>query len=282
MLRLYLKDGVDPAQAIEALRGCGINGRNLSAATPLTGISPAAFADHMQRLQSRYIEWVEAVQAQLQNLTDDPAVLGMLHTAAYWEIRQLIPTSPRPVPLIQWETERQIRNLDQLRDDLARRRDRAEAAASGHITVVDTNVLLHYQLPDQIDWSAVVAHAEVRLVIPLRVIEELDAIKFSGQRAARDKARSLLPKLRALVGAKGYPKSLREGATIEIFVEPGPRPRVPAADADTEIIETAHDLARLTRRQVTIVTGDTGMSLRAETEGITVIMMPDRYRREDT
>jgi hypothetical protein len=46
-------------------------------------------------------------------------------------------------------------------------------------------------------------------------------------------------------------------------------------DADTEILETAHDLRRLSGRPVTIVTGDTGMALRAETEGIPSVAMPE-------
>jgi predicted ribonuclease YlaK len=139
-------------------------------------------------------------------------------------------------------------------------------------------VLLHHELADSVNWLEVVGQPSVRVVIPLRVIEELDAKKYTDSARIRAKAQGLMRKLRALIGPDGMPKHLREGTTIEVFVEPGPRMR--PSDADTEIIGSAHDLQRLSRRPVTIVTADTGMTLRAETEGIPTVAMPERYLRE--
>jgi PIN domain len=112
------------------------------------------------------------------------------------------------------------------------------------------------------------------------VIEELDAKKYADSERIRRKARELLPKLRGLIGPHGMPKPLegQPNTTIEVFVEPGPRMR--PADADTEILETAHDLHRLSLPPVTIVTGDKGMALRGETEGIATLAMPERYLRD--
>jgi hypothetical protein len=42
-----------------------------------------------------------------------------------------------------------------------------------------------------------------------------------------------------------------------------------------EILETAHELRRLSGRDPTIVTGDTGMRLRAEAEAIATVAMPE-------
>ena len=47
-----------------------------------------------------------------------------------------------------------------------------------------------------------------------------------------------------------------------------------SVDADTEILETARDLRLLSGSKVTIVTGDTGVRLRAEVEGIVAVAMP--------
>ena len=122
-------------------------------------------------------------------------------------------------------------------------------------------------------WREVVGQESVRLVIPLRVIEELDEKKYSASDKLRARARERLPKLYALVGAGGAPEPLNDGnGTIEVFIEPGPRTR--PADADTEILETAHDLRRLSGQAVTIVTGDTAMRLRAEAEGLATAAMP--------
>jgi rRNA-processing protein FCF1 len=231
----------------------------------------------VERLRDAYLTWVEETENFFTNHTHDADLLSMLYTPGYWEIRQAHADSARPIPLIESETRRQIANLDLLREDLSRRRDRA-LAASGHITVVDTNVLLHYQLPDSVDWPTVVGQSDVRLVLPLRVIEELDAKKYTESERMRRKARDLLPKLRGLVGPAGAPQAVRGHTTIEAFIEPGPRTR--SSDADTEILETAHELHQLSRQSVTIVTADTGMALRGETEGIPTVSMPEEYRRD--
>ena len=199
-------------------------------------------------------------------------MLTLPYTAAYYAIRQFAPNSPRVVAFIDSEIARQFRGLEGLRDDLERRLERARAAP-GAITILDTNVLLHHQLPDSVSWREVVGQEGVRLVIPLRVIEELDEKKYTASDKLRSRARDRLPKLYALVGAGGAPKALPNGhGTIEVFIEPGPRMR--SVDADTEILETARDLRLLSGSKVTIVTGDTGVRLRAEVEGIGAVAMP--------
>jgi predicted ribonuclease YlaK len=58
--------------------------------------------------------------------------------------------------------------------------------------VLDTNSLLHYEPPESISWAKIAWHSPVRLVIPLRVLEEVDAKKYSTNRRLRDRARSVL------------------------------------------------------------------------------------------
>jgi rRNA-processing protein FCF1 len=271
-LRLHLKDGADPAQAVEILTARIVAAKNLAGAVSRSGTSPAAEAAYLERRQADYLHWAEATEGQMGNVTHDPDVLALPFTSAYYEIRQLIPTSPRAVAFIDSEIARQVRGLECLHDDLKRRLERARAAP-GAITVLDTNVLLHHQLPDSVAWREVIGHESVRLVIPLRVIEEMDQKKYSASDKLRSRARERLPKLYALVGTGGTPKPLANGhGTVEVFIEPGPRMR--PADADTEILETAHDLAQMAGSKAMIVTGDTGMRLRAEAEGIATTTMP--------
>jgi rRNA-processing protein FCF1 len=270
-LRLYLMDGVDASKAIEALTVRIQAAENLSGSVAREGIDPGSNARYMVRRQTGYAEWVEVTEMELTNLTRDADVLEMPYTSAYWEILRLTSTTPRAVAVIEAEIRRQIAGLEGLCDDLKRRLDRARAAP-GHITVLDTNVLLHHQLPDNVNWREIIDQREVRIVIPLRVIEELDAKKYSESDRLRDRARKRLPHLYKLVGAGGAPETLNGYATIEVFIEPDPRVR--PADADTEILETARDLRRLSDQGVTIVTGDTGMRLRAEAEGLPTASMP--------
>jgi rRNA-processing protein FCF1 len=205
-------------------------------------------------------------------VTHDADVLALPYSAAHHEIRQLTPRSPRAIAFIDSEIARQVRALEALRDDLQLRFVRARATG-GAIAVLDTNVLLHHQLPDSVAWRDVIGQESVRVVIPLRVIEELDEKKYSASDKLRTRARERLPKLYAMVGADGVPKTLKDGrGTIEVFIELGLRTR--PADADTEILETARNLQRLSGQAVTIVTGDTGMRLRAEAEGIATAAMP--------
>jgi rRNA-processing protein FCF1 len=271
-LRLYLKDGVQPAQAIEALTGRILAAKNLAGVVSPGGIGPGSEAAYLERRQADYLHWAEATEGQLGNVTHDADVLALPYSAAHHEIRQLTPRSPRAIAFIDSEIARQVRALEALRDDLQLRFVRARATG-GAIAVLDTNVLLHHQLPDSVAWRDVIGQESVRVVIPLRVIEELDEKKYSASDKLRTRARERLPKLYAMVGADGVPKTLKDGrGTIEVFIELGLRTR--PADADTEILETARNLQRLSGQAVTIVTGDTGMRLRAEAEGIATAAMP--------
>jgi PIN domain len=176
-LRLYLKDGVQPTQAIETLTARILAAKNLSGAVSPGGIGPGSDAIYLMRRQSDYLQWAEGTEGQLGNLTHDPDVLAIPHTPAYYEIRQLIPSSLRAIAFIDSEIARQVRSLEALRDDLELRLGRARAAP-GAIAILDTNVLLHHQLPDSVAWREVIGQESVRLVIPLRVIEELDEKKY--------------------------------------------------------------------------------------------------------
>jgi hypothetical protein len=271
-LRLYLKDGVQPAQAVEALTSRILAATNLAGAVSPGGVGPGSEAVYLERRQADYLHWAEATEGQLGNVTHDAYVLALPYSPAHYEIRQLTPRSPRAIAFIDSEIARQVRSLEELREDLELRLGRARAAP-GAIAILDTNVLLHHQLPDSVAWREVIGQESVRLVIPLRVIEELDEKKYSTSDKLRTRARERLPKLYTMVGAGGAPRPLKDGhGTIEVFIEPGTRTR--PADADTEILETARDLRRLSGQAVTIVTGDTGMRLRAEAEGLATAAMP--------
>jgi predicted ribonuclease YlaK len=104
----------------------------------------------------------------------------------------------------------------------------------------------------------------VRLIVPLRVVEEFDAKKYSGSKRP-ERARALLPRLEALVGRDGSPGSVANGVTIEVPVEPRSRSR--PADADEEILAFCAELPQLVGATATLVTADTAMRLRAGAKG---------------
>jgi predicted ribonuclease YlaK len=146
--------------------------------------------------------------------------------------------------------------------------------------VLDTNSLLHYKLPSEIDWPTVFGYSEVRLVIPRAVIDELDRKKWEGADRIRKKARAVLPRLERLLAADGSPREILPGVTLEALVEPGPRER--PEDADEAILAVCIELAQFSGapQPVTLVTADTGLRIRATQEGITAVGLPDSARRD--
>jgi predicted ribonuclease YlaK len=63
-------------------------------------------------------------------------------------------------------------------------------------SLVDTNVLPHYQPIDKIDWTSVVPDvSKVRLVIPLLVLEELDRKRHEAGDSIQRKAPSAVQPL---------------------------------------------------------------------------------------
>lgn len=77
-------------------------------------------------------------------------------------------------------------------------------------------------------------------------------------------------------GALGEP--VRTGITIEVLVSVEQH----NPDADRSIIETCVELQRLAGQPntVTLVTGDTGMRMRAAQRGVRVVAMPEDYLQD--
>ena len=93
-----------------------------------------------------------------------------------------------------------------------------------------------------------------------------------------DRARRLLSQLWALLGpTAGGPVKIREGVTIEVPVDDGPRQRT--LDADQEILNECLMLKAL-GQAVSLISDDTGLSIRATAQGVTVIPMPEKYLRK--
>jgi predicted ribonuclease YlaK len=91
----------------------------------------------------------------------------------------------------------------------------------------------------------------------------------------------LLPKLEQLVGAGGTPAEISEGTTLEVMIEVGRRLR--PVDADEEILDTCTELRQFSGQaeDITLVTGDTAMRMRAEAlGGIRTVALADFYGRD--
>jgi hypothetical protein len=231
---------------------------------------------NVELFRDKYLEWTEAVESQLVSFTADPEIVAALHTDRYWHIRTLTSASPRAFSVISAERDAQIATLRGWATELKERR--TQFGYSGALAVVlDTNVLLEFLPPDQIPWNEVLQVRSVCLIIPLRVVEELDMKKYGNSKRLSERARALLPQLEAWVRADGGAGALRPGTTIEVHIEPGIRDR--PGDADQEILNTCLDLAQYGGGPLRLITADTSMRLRAGALGIDVGALPDQYRR---
>jgi hypothetical protein len=224
----------------------------------------------------RYMNWVQAAQGQVRNLFTDLDTRNHFHSTAYWAIRNPAYQGFRDIELINTEATEQTEWLNTLADQLTELDNRL-TSAPGTITVLDTNVLLHYQPPDQVDWLTLIDVEKVRLVLPLRVVEEMDEKKYARRDDLADRARRLLTHLWAMLApTAGGPVELRENVTIEVPIETGHRSR--PLDADQEILDTCEEISNV-GHEVVLITGDTGIGLRALAIPLKVVQMPEEYLR---
>jgi rRNA-processing protein FCF1 len=149
-------------------------------------------------------------------------------------------------------------------------------AGPGYPVIVDSNVLLQCQRLDNVSWRPELKD-EARLMIPLRVMEEIDGKKYGDSKRLRSIARELLPWLDSLFpdGNPG-PVRMREDATLELVL--ADRPRYKPDDADEEVLDLTHEVQRFVGR-AKLMTADTGVRIRARSEGLDVLFIPTAWKR---
>ena len=135
----------------------------------------------------------------------------------------------------------------------------------------DTNVFLHaFSLFEGNGWpEAIGASGDVRLVVPLVVVRELDRQKrtnrrWNARRASRWLRANMSPDLNA------YRRMTKDGrdrlTMVEVFTlldAPG-RP----TDPDDQIIRFTQQLQRISSRPTLLATGDLSMQIRAAARGV--------------
>ncbi len=232
------------------------------------------------QITNAYVAWINEIERALREYFLDPA-LNELHTARHFHICEMGASAPRLQEVVMAEGSWQAARLDVIAAELESTQKRLGGDPSATIAVVDTNVFLHCHPFDQIDWSFV-AQGLVRLIVPLRVIEELDAKKRERNSDIANRARQRIRWLRdLLVPVSSGRAALTNSVSVEAFVPVGPRDAEPSAD--TEILDTCDVLEAFTRQRVKIVTSDLGMQLRGAHSrdraiGFDVVEVPDGYR----
>ncbi len=263
------RDGQDIANSIQWLNHCATELHNLVSNSPGTSFTI---------YQNSYLNVVDGVEIRLRNVFMDPIVWSHLYGDRYWFIHAARDDTPRGVALISAEAQEQKRYIDSLINQLERLQSWLDAPI-GEMAVVDTHVLLHFQPPEYVNWSEIVGTKEaVRLILPLRVVEELDFSKYRERDDIAKTARALLSQLwKLLEPTSGGPAQIRDGVTIEVPLDDGPRQRT--LDADQEILDQCLMLKALGKSPM-LISDDTGLSIRATAQGVKTIPMPEKYLRK--
>jgi hypothetical protein len=232
---------------------------------------------------------VDKVHGLLARTFAEPDLAGELYSATFWHVTAVDPTrsttqeDPR---LIAREVKAQLATLESARLQLLQLRVLADRP--GMPIVYDTNMLNHWQQPDGVLWRKVLSanglrSRLVRLVIPMRVIDELDRQKYGHGDLARKAATAIRYLDRVFSDRDNYlPVEIRKGeATLEIW--PDDRDRGRDTDADLEILRCASDLSLLLPNERTsVLTDDIGMRLRAQQMHLGTLRMPEEYRKPGT
>jgi hypothetical protein len=178
------------------------------------------------------------------------------------------------------EIDNQLKALERARTELESLKKLA--ARPGLPVVYDTNMLNHWRQPGDILWSDVLKPQGedtrlIRLVIPLRVIDELDGQKYGQGELAKRAATAIRYLERIFKDSQpGQMVQLRPESTLEVWVDTDDR----GSDPDLSILRCAADLDNLHRETGTrVLTDDFGMRLRAQQVGLKVVRLPQDHRK---
>lgn len=235
-----------------------------------------------RQAREAWLEWWAGADTKLRELfADDDLLVPLARTAA--EIRNLdIPAPAYEAPSLSFIIRERdvwadrlgtaVRSLEQLKDFVVR---------PGRVAVLDTSAFHEFDRFWVADWARV-AEADppyatmpglpIRLVVPLVVVEELDAQKRHPNGKVREAARDILRHLRDLprVSTDEFVDVLRlDGrVTVEILLDDPTHVRLPVNDA--EIIDRAVYLRSLFPAfvRIILVSGDVSMEFRAEGAGL--------------
>jgi hypothetical protein len=248
----------------------------------------------------RYTDAVDVTRTQLRQTFLTPDMGASLHSIAYWNILSLATAqaqmggwtgnpdvariherAARPMNrLLGAEIDHQIRVLEQIRPALE---DLKKLASRDGIPIFyDTNMLNHWQQPSDVPWHDILKDegedvSSARLVVPRRVIDELDRQKYGEGELARRAATAIRYLERTMRDVQpGDSVPLRDGVTLEVWGDSGDRNE----DPDLAILRCAADLDNL--RPTTgsrVLTNDFGMRLRARQMKLKVLGLPSKYRK---
>lgn len=275
------RPGADRGNIREALRNAHTAAGNLQGAGPETAFS---------RLM-RYLNWATDTASMLRHQISDDDIDRLVLTRRYQSLLGSCGTlaggaQERLVNgLINLEVEERIKALEEALDTLNRQIERW----TGREWFVVADSSFYIQNPVMLadaDLHAILSlppAGHIRLLFPIAVVDELDALKESGKHRSRWRASHTLGRLDEVLNGStfgimryadmdGEPALWRGEVSMEIVLDQPGHIRLPITD--DEIIDRAVAIQALAARPVRLLTCDTGQHTRGRAAGLEVTKVP--------
>jgi PIN domain len=235
-----------------------------------------------QQARAAWLKWWAEADMKLRELfAEDNLLVPLAHTAT--EIRNLdLPAPAYDAPILSFIIRERDVWVDRLDNAVGKLKQITDfVMRPGRVAVLDTSAFHEFDRFWIAHWAKVteadpphepIPGLPIRLVVPLVVVEELDAQKRHPNGKVREAARDILRHMRDLprVSTDAFADVLRldDRVTLEILLDDLARVRLPVNDA--EIIDRAVYLRSLLpeRRRMILVSGDVSMEFRAEGAGL--------------
>jgi hypothetical protein len=260
---IKLNPGADVDAVVRGLQEAATNLGNLY------GARETRYAD--------YCRWANNTVRQLRHLIGSADLEALVLTRRYWAAQSLAAFVNTPVmnELLNMEMDERKAAFEDAITDL--RADIRLWSRQGKLVLPDTTIFI--QLPEKLEqWnlSATLGTAELdlRVIVPIIVVDELDRLKESKDRCVRWRAGYSLAVLERLTrqgaGAgevvASDPLARQGGVTIEVVLDPPGHVRLPLPD--DEIVDRGRAVQIIAGRPVTLLTYDTGQTMRARQAGL--------------
>jgi hypothetical protein len=266
-MTVRLARGVDPKEAIRALDSAATDLENKRASTPNAG-----------DLRNVYQQWADIQHSALRQYLGLARADELIQGRFYWYALTMDTAETGATGrLYQGMTNEAVR-VREIATELKTLMAVLTAPEGWHTAVIDTNALVLVKPPWDVDWAKLVGATPLRLLLPLRVIEELDKHKYGNEKTITRVARALLPQLEKRLTENHLTKlTVNDRLTIEVPIIPGFRDRT--LHADEEILRLCEDIQQFGHQALTLVTDDTSMRIQARARGITTVGIANEFRR---
>lgn len=221
-------------------------------------------------LLTAYLKWASESVRVLRYHISAEDIDRLVLTRRYWALQGSTEATLTLLPLlVGMEIDERIESLKEARDEIDRLNHRWP---HGHLIVLDTSALIHGPKLQEWDPAAEFSLGEVpvHIVLPIIVLDELDALKEHNREHTRSRARRTLNWLSnhlhddtlTLRERRSSGPNSHAAIVLHVLADPAGHRRLPLAD--DEIVDRAAVVASTSGRDVTLYTNDFSQAYRAQ------------------